>query len=115
MYEHGVKSIPARCAEMLLLQMGSGRHHGAAVLLGADLLVGDDRRHQHQADHVGERAGDHHAQAADGQDDTQRPVDLLIQMAVQGRRDGKDAQQSADADLATSHQPEMFSNSSAGL
>ena len=24
---------------MLLLQMGSGRHHGAAVLLGADLLV----------------------------------------------------------------------------
>ena len=79
--------------------MGSGRHHGAAVLLGADLLVGDDRHHQHQTGHVGEGAGDHHAQAADGQDDTQHPVDLLVQMAVQGRRDGKDAQQSADADL----------------
>lgn len=68
-----------------------------------------------RADHVGEGAGDHHAQAADGQDDTQHPVDLLIQMAVQGRRDGKDASRALTQICATSHQPEMFSNSSAGL
>ena len=58
----------------------------SADTLAGQVLVRDDGAHQHQACQIGDGAGDHHAQTAHHQQDTQRPYHLLVQMAVERRR-----------------------------
>ena len=61
--------------------------------LGRHVLRGNDRAYQHQTHHIGKGAGDHHAEAASHQHDSENPWNLFIQMAVERGGNAEDAWQ----------------------
>ena len=61
-------------------------------LLVLDVLDGEHAADEHEADEVGERAGDHQAEAAADADEAEQPVHLAQHEALQTRSNAEDTE-----------------------